>query len=250
MAYITINTKYPIYDGMPITFEAPCNCNAAEGLCVNSVNFVFKDAHGNALTRMSNLFVAGVYVKVILDVENGFAYIQNADTNAYLEAQIANVLNTAASVASGKVSVHESSKTAHSDIREALEAKLGADDIINNLTTYSPSQPLSAAQGYLLQQQINNLNVDCNTLVATYNVTAAATIETALSAGKVVVVKATAGTRDRYYHLWEHETDSGYATFINFEWSNGSSTFTDFKLYTIIVNFASGAWSMNSYTMS
>lgn len=88
MAYININTDYPIYDGMQITFKAPCDCTEARGLCVNSQNFVFKDAHGVTLTGIGNLFSEGAYVKVILDAVNGYAYMQNADTNSYLESKL------------------------------------------------------------------------------------------------------------------------------------------------------------------
>ena len=87
MAYININTDYPIYDGIQITFKAPCDCDETEGLCVNSRNFVFKDAHGVTLTGIGNLFSKGAYVKVILDAVNGYAYMQNADTNSYLESK-------------------------------------------------------------------------------------------------------------------------------------------------------------------
>ena len=85
MGYIKIKTKHPVYDGAPITFRAPCDCTEVEGVSVNSKNFVFKDAHGVALTGIGNLFVKDAVVKVILDVTNSCAYIQNADTNSYLE---------------------------------------------------------------------------------------------------------------------------------------------------------------------
>lgn len=88
MAYITINTKTAAYDGMPLTFVAPCDCTAAEGLTVNSKNYVFKDAHGNTLTGIGNVFSAGAYVKVILDVTNACAFIQNGDNNSYLNGRI------------------------------------------------------------------------------------------------------------------------------------------------------------------
>jgi hypothetical protein len=52
-----------------------------------SKEFVFKDAHGNVLTGLGNLFSTGAYVKAILDITNGYAYLQNADTNAYLEGK-------------------------------------------------------------------------------------------------------------------------------------------------------------------
>ena len=89
MAYIKIDTIQPVYDGMPLTFEAPCDCTATEGLTVGTQNFVFRDVHGNTLTGVGNLFLTGALVKVILDATNGYAYIQNADTNAYLESQLA-----------------------------------------------------------------------------------------------------------------------------------------------------------------
>lgn len=88
MAYIKINTDYPAYNGMPLTFVAPCDCTAADGLTVNSKNYVFKDAHGNTLTGIGNVFSAGSYVNVILDVTNGCAYIQNGDNNSYQNGRI------------------------------------------------------------------------------------------------------------------------------------------------------------------
>jgi hypothetical protein len=49
--------------------------------------FVFKDTHGNVLTGIRNLFNGGSYVKVVLDTTTRSAYIQNADTNSYLEGK-------------------------------------------------------------------------------------------------------------------------------------------------------------------
>lgn len=85
MAYIKITSKYTPYDGMPITFEAPCDCNETEGVRVGSKNFAFADAHGSRLHGVGNLFSKGAVVKVILNTTDGMAYIQNADTNSYLE---------------------------------------------------------------------------------------------------------------------------------------------------------------------
>ena len=88
MAYIKIKTPYPTYDGMPLTFSAPCDCTETEGLVVNGKNYVFTDAHGNTLTGIGNVFGVGAYVKVILDVTNGRAYIQNGDNNSYQQGRI------------------------------------------------------------------------------------------------------------------------------------------------------------------
>lgn len=102
MAKITFASETPIYDGMPLTIKAPCDCTAVDGLRVyhsivtdeketsDQTDFVFVDAHGNTLTGLGNLFMEGAYIRVILDTTENKAYIQNADTNAYLEAQLAN----------------------------------------------------------------------------------------------------------------------------------------------------------------
>lgn len=92
MTKIRIESKCAIYDGMSITFKAPCDCTDVDGINVYDSGvahtFTFKDAHGNDLAGLGNLFSEGAYVKVVLDTGNGFAYLQNADTNGYLEAQL------------------------------------------------------------------------------------------------------------------------------------------------------------------
>ena len=79
-----------------MAFKAPCDCNAVAGLKVYFPNeagiatsqvFLFADAHGNNLTGIGHLFRTGAIVKVILHMDEGKAYIQNADTNAYLEGK-------------------------------------------------------------------------------------------------------------------------------------------------------------------
>lgn len=97
MATIKVTSKQPIYNGSVITFTAPCDCSEVDGLKVcypvltddaittGYRTFEFVDAHNNVVTGIGNLFKAGAYVKVILDVDSEWAYIQNGDTNAYLE---------------------------------------------------------------------------------------------------------------------------------------------------------------------
>lgn len=103
MANLRVDLNYPIQDGMTVTFKAACDCTAIEGLIIYypaasesalstaSKTFVFKDAHGNVLTGLGNLFSKDSYVKVTLDTVNNFAYIQNADTNSYLEGNFSKV---------------------------------------------------------------------------------------------------------------------------------------------------------------
>ena len=100
MANVKVTLDYPINDGMSLTFKAPCDCTEVTGLIIYYPNltendssltystFTFKDAHGNNLENIGNLFTTGVYVKVVLDVTNNYAYIQNADTNGYLETKM------------------------------------------------------------------------------------------------------------------------------------------------------------------
>lgn len=106
MANVKIIINGTLVDGHEVTFKAPCDCTAIEYLDVRYIKdmqqvskfFKMKDSHGEDLTGIGNLFVTGAYVKVILDTENGFAYLQNADTNSYIE-------EIKKSVSDGKVEV-------------------------------------------------------------------------------------------------------------------------------------------------
>ncbi len=131
MAQIRIDLNEPLLDGMDIKFQAPCDCTAITGLivyyptateAVASKTFVFKDAHGNVLTGLGNLFVKGAYVKVIVDVTNGIAYLQNADTNGYLEAQFGGYLPTAGGVLTGQVTMNGIVLTKGVDYGESFPA--------------------------------------------------------------------------------------------------------------------------------
>lgn len=93
MAKIKVVLEHPLYNGMVVTIGAPCECSAVTGLTVSydgvSKSFIFRDAHGNDLTGLGNLFSEGAYIRAVLDTENGYAYIQNADTNGYIEQSMA-----------------------------------------------------------------------------------------------------------------------------------------------------------------
>lgn len=95
MPNIRVDTTYTVIDGSEVVFTAPCNCSEIDGLKVyypeGSKEFTFKDAHSNALTGIGEAFAKGALVKVILDVTNSFAYIQNADTNSYIETTKADI---------------------------------------------------------------------------------------------------------------------------------------------------------------
>lgn len=99
MANIRVNLGGTIVNGQPVTFRSPANCSEVNGLIVYYPNgdttasktFQFADAHGNNVGS-KNLFAADVLVKVLLDTEKSRAYVQNADTNAYLESELAKKL--------------------------------------------------------------------------------------------------------------------------------------------------------------
>lgn len=96
MANIRVDVDYTISDGAELLFYAPCDFADISGLKVYypgadagivSHEFTFQDAHKNDLSNLDNLFAEGACVKVILSLTNSTAYIQNADTNAYLEGR-------------------------------------------------------------------------------------------------------------------------------------------------------------------
>lgn len=101
MAKIRVDITGVLENGRMVTFQAPCDCTEIDGLIVyytkpsdrynndsrTPEEFKLCDAHGNDLAGLGNLFMTGAYVHVILDTVNRKAYIQNADTNSYLEGK-------------------------------------------------------------------------------------------------------------------------------------------------------------------
>ncbi len=94
---IRVDLNYPIKDGTEVVFRSPVDCSQVTGLKVYydngnaSQEFVFADAHGNNVGDIDHLFAENVAVKVILDVTTGMAFVQNADTNAYLEGRFGDI---------------------------------------------------------------------------------------------------------------------------------------------------------------
>ena len=97
---IIVDLNYPIKDGTEVVFRSPVDCSKVTGLLVNyqdngpcSKEFAFADANGNNVRDIDHLFAENVVVKVILDKVDsdttGMAFVQNADTNAYLEGRFA-----------------------------------------------------------------------------------------------------------------------------------------------------------------
>ena len=136
MASIQVSVNFTLTDGSEITFKAPCNASEVTGFTVYypntngvkvSQSFLFKDAHGNNLADINNLFASGALVKVVLDVTNNDVYIQNADTNAYLE---------------GKFTSLQQSLGNHSQAASTITAGTFAGQVVANASGQTPGTML------------------------------------------------------------------------------------------------------------
>lgn len=93
---VRVDLNAPIKDGQAVVFRAPCGAAEVTGLTVyypvdgvvESQTFAFADAHANDLADLEVLFAKDAVVKVILDLSTNMAFVQNADTNVYLEGRI------------------------------------------------------------------------------------------------------------------------------------------------------------------
>ena len=104
---IRVDVNYTVKDGSEVKFTSPADCSQITGLVVYyldetgqtvSQNFVLSDARGNNTGDIDNLFAENAVVKAILNVSTGMAFVQNADTNAYLEERIATIENNSTKI--------------------------------------------------------------------------------------------------------------------------------------------------------
>lgn len=110
---IRVDLNYPIIDGAEVVFRSPVDCSQVTGLIVYykedgntaSKEFAFADAHGNNVGDIDHLFAENVVVKVILDLKTNMAFVQNADTNAYIERTFIKTVNGMAPDKDGNVVV-------------------------------------------------------------------------------------------------------------------------------------------------
>ncbi|MBR4929347.1 MAG: hypothetical protein IKZ00_00940, partial [Bacteroidaceae bacterium] len=66
----------------------PCDCSSVtDGLSINGEIYTICDARGSCITGKYGAWASGAQISVVLDCEEKKAYIQNANTNAYLEAK-------------------------------------------------------------------------------------------------------------------------------------------------------------------
>lgn len=76
-----------------------------------------------------------------------------------VELSASDVNADAKGTATSEISTHNSSDTAHDDIRQLVAAKIAITNIVNNLTTNSSSKVLSAAQGVALKKLIDAITI-------------------------------------------------------------------------------------------
>ena len=92
---VRVDLNTPITDGMEVVFRSPVDCSQVTGLVLyypgGSHEFTFADAHGNDVGEIDHLFAGNAVVKVILDLVRSMAFVQNADTNAYLEGRFQSI---------------------------------------------------------------------------------------------------------------------------------------------------------------
>ena len=132
---IRVNLTTPIRDGTEVLFRSPVDCSKVTGLIVYykengstlSKEFAFADAHGNNVGDIDHLFAENVVVKVILDVTHAMAFVQNADTNAYLEGRFQEIMNRLETGGTGKTPVKGEDYWTSEDI---AEIKSYVDDAI------------------------------------------------------------------------------------------------------------------------
>ena len=98
MPKIRIDMNTTPSNGRSLTFKSPADCSNITGLIVyypngettSSKEFKFVDSHGVDVGKGTvSLFAKNAFVKIIFDTDNGLAFVQNADTNDYLEGKLA-----------------------------------------------------------------------------------------------------------------------------------------------------------------
>ena len=138
---IRVNLNSTIADGSEVVFRSPADCSQVTGLVIyhtgGKTEFAFADAHGNNVGDIDHLFAENAVVKVILDVTAGMAFVQNADTNAYIERTFIKSVNGVKPDSNGNVEVKVSDAigSGYTDVTEAYEQAL-ADGAVSCAKEY------------------------------------------------------------------------------------------------------------------
>lgn len=93
MSNIRVDLNHAPFDGEAVTFKAPCDASSITGMVIYWANggstvsqaYTLTDANGADIGVLDNIFAKDAIVKAILDTDGNKAYIQNPNTNTYLE---------------------------------------------------------------------------------------------------------------------------------------------------------------------
>lgn len=96
MANIRVDLNHAPLDGETITFKAPCNASSITGMVIYypkgggtvSEPFTLTDANGGDIGVLDNIFAKDAIVKAVLDTDGNKAFVQNPNTNTYLESRL------------------------------------------------------------------------------------------------------------------------------------------------------------------
>lgn len=145
MANIRFDFRRAPLDGQVVTFKAPCNASDISGLIIYypnenseivSTEFTLNDANIGDIGVVDNIFAEGAIVKVILDTDTNNAYVQNPDTNTYIEGRFDTLQEYVDAVSSGKADEdheHSNYETIEDATSKLIEAKAYADEIKDSL---------------------------------------------------------------------------------------------------------------------
>lgn len=153
MPNIRIDSTIPISNGQALTFKSPADCSQVTGLIVyypvgdttTSKVFKFVDAHGvDVGSGTISLFAENVLVKVVLDIDQGKAYVQNADTNAYLEGQLAGKAPASHKHTKSDITDFPTAMTptAHNQAASTITAGTFAGQVVANSSAQTPGTAL------------------------------------------------------------------------------------------------------------
>lgn len=148
--YITLEiAEDPSISGLEVKFKSPTTCTATSttrlhieqaGTAISKV-FTFADANGNDVGEIDNLFAENAVVKVILDLStqtelpdgvDGIAFVQNADTNKYLEGRFADVDAQVVNINKSVVAISEQFTPISQSIEEIKKESVDMRDYIDN----------------------------------------------------------------------------------------------------------------------
>lgn len=145
---IRVDLNTAIADGTEVVFRSPADCSQVTGMVVyhngGKTEFAFADAHGNNVGDIDHLFAENAVVKVILDVATSMAFVQNADTNGYIEGTFVKSVNGKKPDKLGNVEVPVAGAT-HEQIVAAVEDYLSKNPVSGGVDAEQLTQAVEAA---------------------------------------------------------------------------------------------------------